>query len=185
MLEKAYLESNIEYLSDEFTASELTLSLLTDERILLKLFSSSLDQPESTVFMLELSKLLYLHHSRQVHHLFVRFVPLLNVLSQLPDQKISKIARQITDKFNSKELLALHIMNMFSKDRNTREDACKKLLEGANYSSVLSMLEDITAESKRNLKLKPMIVDEDFLINCMNIAVDTKLEPSVRASAIN
>lgn len=134
--------------------------------------------------MLELAKLLYLHHSRQVHHLFVRFVPILNVLSLLPEKKISKIAVQIIEKFNSKELMILHIMNLFNKEPITREDACKQLFDGADYSNILKLLEEVTVENKRSLKPKPLVIDEDSLINCLNIGADIKLEPSVRTSAI-
>ena len=67
-------------------------------------------------------------------------VPLLNILTQLPDQKVSRIAKQIMEKFSSKELTLLHTMNIFSKEPVIREDACRKLLEGSNYSSILSTL---------------------------------------------
>lgn len=46
-------------------------------------------------------------------------------------------------------------------------------------------MEDFVGESKRNIKLKPITVDEDSIINYINIAGNNVLEPSVRVSAIS
>lgn len=61
--------------------------------------------------MLEITKLLYIHHSQHMQQQIVRLISILTVLSQHPDSKISQLATSIVSKVDSNPLI-----HIFSKD---------------------------------------------------------------------
>lgn len=73
-------------------------------------------------------------------------------------------------------------MGMFSMEKKVRVEALQRLLQ---EQAVEDFVEDFIGQAKRNIKLKPITVDEDSIINYINICGNTSLEPSVRVSAVN